>query len=140
MFHADHDEFNLGNAIIPAFFGIFFCIAPIIIYEVVILETLTLTVTKLAVLLGFGAFLALLAEALIADANKEHKLQAQGLRRFPHNQELTPKEVAVIAGVSEKKVHRALGYQTSVPASVAREWLEGVQGIRCPPAEKKLAG
>lgn len=140
LLQADHDKFNIGNAIIPALFGTFFCIAPIIIYDVVILETLTLTVTKLAVMLGFGAFPALLAEAMIAHANKEHELQAQGLRRFRHDQEMTIKEVAAIASVSEDKASRALGYHEKVPASVAREWLEGVKGIRCPPAEKKLAG
>ncbi len=139
LFHADHDEFNLSNAIIPAFFGTFFCVAPIIIYDVLILGVLTLTLSTLAALLGFGALLALLADALIAHANKEHELQAQGLGKLSTNQEMTIGEVAAIALLPEKKVYRALGYQEKVPASAAREWLEDIKGIRCPPAKKALA-
>ena len=139
LFHADHDEFNLSNAIIPAFFGAFFYIAPIIIYDVVILEACTLTVTKLAAMLGFGLIISLLDEQLIIIIIKDYQLQKQALEKLALNQEMTFKEVAAIANMSEDKVQRALGYQTRVPASVVREWLENVKGIRCPPAKKVLA-
>lgn len=136
---AHQHEINVGSAIIPSFFGAIFAVAPIIVGGVLVYHLFTLTVSTLVMLFAFGLLISFTSEMMIFCINQQHCLQKQALSRFLHNQEMTIGEVAAIALLPEKKVRRALGYQEKVPASAAREWLENVKGIRCPPAVKALA-
>ena len=142
LFHELYQEdIKPGKAILLSFpFALFFILPLILGGDFFgVFSADTLDKDTLAWMIGFGLVMGFTSEMLVQIFNEECHLQIQALSKFPNDEELTCKEVAIIALIPEKKVQRALGYQTSVPASVAREWLENVKGIKCPPAVKALA-
>ena len=142
LFDAHHHTFN-KNILLAVLLGAILFFVPLFLGSALLFNHFSSTITLEASvdyeMVVFGLIGSSLGELLIIAINKDYQLQKQALEKLALNQEMTIKEVATIANMSEKKVHRALGYQEKVPASVAREWLENVKGIRCPPAVKALA-
>ncbi len=137
LFNARHQDIKFADTIVPVLLGAIFVVVPTILGNELYFNFCDLNTGALALLLGFGLTAGFVSELIISFLNKDYQLQVQALGKFPLDQSLTIDEIAIISFVSKQKVRRALGYQENVPASVAREWLENVKGIRCPPVEKK---